>query len=203
MNIRAAEFAVVFLPEKNEANLVLGLKHLGVHSEKKKGWDWTAEFHQMVMRECFSPLVHKCQIQFSIPTRPNDNHLQKRRCLRTLTLNWVYFRVVGAGYQGPLDHWQDAQRLDSLTANDWGLRGGMLCKTRWKLIPCEVWRFFETYFSFTSNLFLNVRYGDWYTCKSLANEQLKASCKKYQTTNHLGPTSNMASNCDILSTWVA
>lgn len=35
MNIRAAEFAVVFLPEKNEANLVLGLKHLGVHSQKK------------------------------------------------------------------------------------------------------------------------------------------------------------------------
>lgn len=107
-----------FLP----ANLVLGLKHLGVHSQKK-GWDWTTELHQMVMRECFSPLVHKCQIQFSIPTRPDDNHLQ-RRCLRTLTHNWVYFRVVGAGYQRPLDHWQDAQRLDSL-ANDWGLRGEM------------------------------------------------------------------------------
>ena len=92
---------------------------------KKTRWDGATELHQMVMRECFSPLVHKCQIQFSIPTRPNDNHLQKRRCLRTLTLNWVYFRVVGAGYQRPLDHWQDAQRPDSLTANDWGLRGEM------------------------------------------------------------------------------
>ena len=45
--------------------------------------------------------------------RADDNQLETR-CLRTATLNWVCFRVVGAGYQRPLDHWQDAQRLDSL-----------------------------------------------------------------------------------------
>ena len=128
---------------------------------------------------------------------------------------WVYFRVVGTGYQRPLDHWQDAQRLDSLTAP----RGQWLDMSEAWEVKCfhkslQIVKAGENSFLVKCgaslkpiSLLLQISSLMWGmetdTCKSLANEPLKASCKKYQTTNHLGPTSNMALNCDILSTWGA